>query len=402
MRIALSAMNCSDTGVSESFVAYNWLRQIARLNQVDLITAETCPPKVDNVTSHYASKDFWPMRFVSKAFQTSVKPDYFVFDRRSLRHFDNVVSKCDIFHHVVPQAPRYPSGLGCRARRFVLGPIGGGLRVPPAFRPLVEKNEPLFTKLRRMDSLRFRYDPWLKATYDSADLILLTASYMLDVIPTKYHQKVDLLPETGIDADAYSLESFRRTSESQVAILYVGRITPYKGLEFLIRAFANLPPELRTKTTLDIIGEGEADYENRCQTIANNLHVNKQIRFHGRLKKDEVMQHYRQSDIFAFPTLAETTGNVLLEAMAMGLPVVSTNFGGPSDVVDSESGILIAPDNPDSFVRGLSRALHRLITNREHRVSFGANAQQRVFSKFSWHAKGVQINKIYEGLLADT
>jgi len=352
MRIALSAMNCSNTGISESYVAYNWVCQIARHNTVDLISAEICDLGLENVTSHLISKKWWPLRLMSDRFTAAVKPDYFIFDARAAKRFKRIAGEWDIFHHLVPQAPRYPSALGRRANRFVLGPIGGGLRVPPAFRALIEGNEPKFARLRQLDALRFRYDPWLRATYQAADVVLLTAPYMLDIIPNIYHSKVLFIPETGIDAEKYAKETCCRVTRQEIEILYVGRITPYKGLEFMLRAIAELPIEIKRRTLVHIVGDGEPEYERRCRTIAENRCTPANVLFHGRRSKDDVMQFYREADIFCFPTLAETTGNVLLEAMAMGLPVVSTKYGGPMAVVDRESGILVEPNAPDSFVNG--------------------------------------------------
>lgn len=399
MRIALSAMTCSRDGVSESLVAYNWLHQIAQHHTVDLITADSQQPLLENVSTHFVSNEWWPLRFVSDELRSAVKPDYFLFDRRSGKQCANIVAQSDIFHHVVPQAPRYPSSLGRQAKRFVLGPIGGGLRVPEAFRELVEDSEPLFARLRRFDSLRFRHDPWLRATYQAANVILLTAPYMLDILPEEFHSKVEFIAETGIDSDAYHGESSDRPNSGKTIVLYVGRITPYKGLEFLLRALAKLPGEIIKNTRAHIVGAGESNYEKRCREITAQLHLADHVIFHGRCSKRAVLEHYRRAHIFCFPTLAETTGNVLLEAMAMGLPTVSTNYGGPAAVVDSKSGILVNPESPESFSAGIAEALQGLILNGDLRKTIGAHARQHVLKTLSWHSKGEQISDVYDRLV---
>lgn len=391
-------MGCSGDGVSESLVAFNWLRQISRRYPVDLITASRQDRFLPNVTSHVVSNEWAPLNVLPHSFRSAVKPQYFLFDRRSGKQCREIVAHADVFHHVVPQAPRYPSSPGRRARRFVLGPIGGGLRVPASFRSLVEGREPLFSRLRQLDALRFRFDPWLRATYRAADVILLTAPYMYDILPVEYHSKVEILAETGIETSDYVGETSHRQSKDELTILYVGRITPYKGLEFLIRALGFLPSQLLHSTRVKIVGSGEASYEDRCQRIAGDIGVGDNVKFLGRCSRAETFDHYRSADIFCFPTLAETTGNVLLEAMAMGLPIVSTDYGGPAAVVDDDSGIKIAPDNPDGFAAGIADALRELLSNTELRQSMGARAQQHVFSALSWDSKGDRIASIYSEL----
>lgn len=401
MRIALSAMTCSGSGASESLVSYNWLCQIARFNDVSLITSEPKPPKMKNVSANIVSNKWWPLRFLSDGFKGAVKPHYFVFDRRAGKQCADVIKQADVFHHVIPQAPRYASSLGRMAKRFVLGPVGGGLRVPEAFRTVVERSEPFFSRLRNLDSLRFRHDPWLRATYEAADTILLTAPYMLDILPAEYHSKVEFLAETGIDADLYRDEPMFSSDKDEVTVLYVGRITPYKGLEFLLRGVAMLPTHILKSVRVAVVGSGEEKYEQRCRRLLAQAGLSDRVTFYGRIDKAEVLDHYRAADIFCFPTLAETTGNVLLEAMAMGLPIVSTNYGGPAAVVSPDSGILVDPDSPEAFSAGISAAIKDLVVQRDRRILLGKQARQHVLSNLSWDAKGRQISEIYDRLVRE-
>jgi len=274
--------------------------------------------------------------------------------------------------------------------------------VPEKFRATVEDSEPLFSRLRNFDAFRFRYDPWLRGTYQAADKILLTAPYMLDILPTEYHNKVEFVAETAIDSEAFSDDPVDRSNDSEIVLLYVGRITPYKGLEFLLRALAMLPAHVTEKTRVEIVGSGEDKYEQLCRQIVAQADLSHRVTFCGRRSKAEVLDHYRSADIFCFPTLAETTGNVLLEAMAMGLPIVSTNYGGPAAVVHPDAGILVEPDSPDSFSSGIAGALENLITNENLRRSMGEKARQHVIENLSWNAKGNQIADIYERLLKES
>jgi glycosyltransferase involved in cell wall biosynthesis len=222
---------------------------------------------------------------------------------------------------------------------------------------------------------------------------------MLGIIPEKYHAKCEFLLETGIHANDYSGETLTRQTDRIIRVLYVGRITPYKGLEFLIRAVAKLPKDILKKISLEIVGAGEKGYETRCRRLVSDLRIEKETIFLGPLRKEEVHDHYRRADIFAFPTLAETSGNVILEAMAMGLPVISTNYGGPSEIIDAGSGVLIDPDSPEQFIEEMCQALEILIRDKSVRQKIGAKARDRALGDFAWSKKGALIQKIYERLV---
>jgi glycosyltransferase involved in cell wall biosynthesis len=172
-------------------------------------------------------------------------------------------------------------------------------------------------------------------------------------------------------------------------ILFVGSLKPVKGLPHLFHALSKLGRE-RIDWHLDIVGEGPAREE--YEQMVARLGLDHKIKFHGLRTKREVAGFMRQADFFVLPSLWENLPCVIIEAMASGLPIVSTEVGGIPELINAETGILVPPGN----VTRLSEALG-LMTESLHqydRFSIAQKAQQ-----YSMQVIGKLINSIYENCL---
>ena len=103
-----------------------------------------------------------------------------------------------------------------------------------------------------------------------------------------------------------------------------------------------------------------------------------------------------QADTMIFPSLRESGGAVVMEAMAVGLPVIATNWGGPADYLNSTCGILVEPDSREGFVKGLTEAMLMLAHSPELRQSMGSAGYSRVREHFDWERKVDRIIEIYQ------
>ena len=130
-------------------------------------------------------------------------------------------------------------------------------------------------------------------------------------------------------------------------LVHVGRIAHEKNIDFLLRAFAQVVRSI-PDAILIIAGEGPALGHCRSYTTALGLEAN--VRFVGYLSRDaELLDCYRAGDVFVFSSRTETQGLVLLEAMALGVPVLSTAYMGTVDIVKPQRGACLAPDDENGF-----------------------------------------------------
>jgi glycosyltransferase involved in cell wall biosynthesis len=133
----------------------------------------------------------------------------------------------------------------------------------------------------------------------------------------------------------------------QPALVHVGRIAHEKNIDFLFRMLARVVARC-PDVVLIVAGEGPALAH--CKAYAASLGLSQRVRFVGYLSRDSaLLDCYRAGDLFVFSSKTETQGLVLLEAMALGVPVVSTAHMGTADIVRPERGARVAPDDEAGF-----------------------------------------------------
>jgi glycosyltransferase involved in cell wall biosynthesis len=179
-----------------------------------------------------------------------------------------------------------------------------------------------------------------------------------------------------------------------VRILSVGRAVPKKGYDTLLKAFSLLPADLFW--TFTHIGGGEELA--RLKAIATELKIADRITWKGALDQRDVLQHYRDSDLFALACRITADGdrdglpNVLVEASSQNLPIISTDISGISELfVDGENGLLVQPDQPEQ----LAEALERAIRNPDLRIGLGKAAETRVRSDFDYHSSIADLKRLF-------
>jgi phosphatidylinositol alpha-1,6-mannosyltransferase len=179
----------------------------------------------------------------------------------------------------------------------------------------------------------------------------------------------------AIDASVFERAVVDRSGRDGCTFLYVGRLDPEKGLDTLLEAFRDVPGELA------LVGAGSD--EQRLRALAGE-----RVRFEGAKDRDELVDHYRDADVFVLPSRSEPWGMVLNEAAAAGLPLVATEESGAArDLVEEGvTGFRV----PAGDVSVLRERLTRLAADAELRASAGARSRElaREFTPEAW-ADGV-------------
>lgn len=186
------------------------------------------------------------------------------------------------------------------------------------------------------------------------------------------HQHVHLIALPPLSEK--NIPAFRsltcRAGEASLRLLFVGRLEPEKGLPFLVQCVAVLK-EQNKNVHLDIVGSGVE--EERLQTLVQNLSVSKEVSFHGYVAFGEsLFSYYRAADFFVLPSLSEGIPNVLMEAMAFGIPIISTSVGGIAGVIrHKENGLLVEPGSATA----LAEAITELIDDPKLTADLGRRAK---------------------------
>ncbi len=181
----------------------------------------------------------------------------------------------------------------------------------------------------------------------------------------------------GVDTEFFiPAPSKPARNESLLRILFVGRFQQQKNLPFLFRQVAQLPP-----STFEIHLVGDGPEKQRLEGLARKLDIAYAITWHGWLPPAALPHIYQSADCLVNPSLYEGLSNVVLEAMACGLPVVASRVPGNDELVrERETGFLFDLQEPDS----LMNAFEQLMNDRDLCARLGANARNRVIKNFSW------------------
>jgi len=166
-------------------------------------------------------------------------------------------------------------------------------------------------------------------------------------------------------------------SDKEKILIFVGTLKPIKGLDYLIGAMAHIVKE-EPQVLLWIIGEDTQ--QGQLQSLAQKMNLQQKIVFTGFVSPNEIPNYLVAADIFVLSSLGEGFPNVLLEAMAAGLPIVATKVGGvPEIVTDRENGFLVEPRNSPQ----LAEKILFLLQNEDVRKQFSANNIEKARS-YNW------------------
>jgi glycosyltransferase involved in cell wall biosynthesis len=398
LRVLLIAPNVDGTDVGEAYVAFKWAEALAEITDLTVLSFQrpgraALAPQLPGARVVTWPEPQWAVH--KGRLNSMLKPAFPIFSRLVRNFMAEATARgehFDIAHQVMPQAPRYATPLRHASVPYVLGPIGGALDTPEAFRAETGA-APLFTRLRALDGLRLRHDPALRASYTKAALVLGVAPYVQDVLAGVPLARFGTVLELGIDDLAP--ETIRPANPGQLKLLHVGRAVRTKGLRDVVRALAHLKD--RPGITLTSAGNGE-DLA-LCQAEAERLGVADRCRFLGAVPRAEIEALYASHDVFAFPSFREAAGGVLYEAMRWGLPVITAARGGPDSIIDDRSGLRVPVSDPQTYAADLAQAIRKLDDDPALRLSLGRGARAKVGREGLWPQKARALVAMYRNVL---
>ncbi len=399
MRVVLIAPNVDGTDVGEAYVAFKWAEAMAERVQVTVLSFER-PGRVPLAEQlPNAEVVTWPEPAVARMHErlnAMAKPAWPVFARHVRRWLTDAQAagrRFDLTHQLMPQAARYQTPLRHFDIPYVIGPLGGALDTPAAFREEAG-SAPIYTRLRAMDSWRFRHDRGLRASYTGAAAVLGVAPYVRQVLGDMPLRRFEPVLELGIDALAPPV--VRNRVPGALKLLHVGRGVRTKGLRDAVRALAHLDD--MADVTLTSAGDGEEIA--LCKAEAQRLGVADRVTFLGRIPRDEVEALYASHDAFCFPSFREPAGGVLYEAMRWGLPVITAARGGPDWIIDAACGLRLPVSDPLTYPKSIAGAIRQLAEDPELRARLGAGARAKVAREGQWGAKADGLTRLYGELVA--
>lgn len=298
------------------------------------------------------------------------------FHRSAARICARFDPKTTVLHYICPISPiepRFPPD----GFDVVFGPLNGNLPYPDGFRhrmnPARRINLALHMGVQRC--LRFlrpekrRVRVILNSGGARTRASLLAAGASMDQIRD--------VVDAGVSAAFFEGEPVRHSGRNPHFVC-VGRLIDCKGIDLALRGLAESDPE----TTLTILGNGSL--LDTLKELAHRLDLGDRVRFAGYVGHDEARAELSQSRALLFPGLSEANGIAVQEAMALGVPVVALNWGGPSSLLSRDSAVLIDPVSEEQVVRELTVAINDLTDNPSRAAQLARKARQRADTDFRW------------------
>jgi glycosyltransferase involved in cell wall biosynthesis len=231
-----------------------------------------------------------------------------------------------------------------------------------------------------------------KFAFEQADLVCPVSEYLKKHIESYgIRARFHVVPNL-VDTSLFTpIEKAFTREDNRKRLLLVALLDPKKGVPYLLKALARLK-EKRDDFVLDIVGNGQnrSEYEE----LASKLGLKDSVHFHGRLEtKDEVAEFMERCDVFVLPSLFETFGVVLIEAMACGKPVIATDIGGPNEIVIKEVGELVPPGDSESLAKTIDYML-------DHYQEYDSEAiAGYARTRYSYEAVSREWNRVYKAVL---
>ena len=207
------------------------------------------------------------------------------------------------------------------------------------------------------------------------DALVVPSRAMEQALHAVVEQRPMHIIPTGMEMDRFASGDGQRfraqlgIAPGQPVLVHVGRIAHEKNIEFLFRMFEIV---VRSKPGAVFVVAGEGPALTSCKAYVRTLGLAQQVRFVGYLSRErELLDCYRAGDLFVFSSKTETQGLVLLESLALGVPVVSTAHMGTADIVNPQRGAHVAPDDEAEF----ANTVVRLLDDAPRRAAMSAEAR---------------------------
>lgn len=295
----------------------------------------------------------------------------------------------NVVHEPIPVSPKMPSltfGLGVPV---IIGPLNGGMDYPPGFPEMQKTAERYFVGFGRLCS---NFLNRLLPGKLRAHTVLVANPRSGRALPAGCRGRVLTLVENGVDLALWQPAARPAGDDGRaVRFIFLGRLVDWKGVDILIDAFADVVATLPAE--LHIVGDGPE--RPRLEAQAGRRGLRAQVRFHGFVPQSECPPLLAAADAMVLPSLYECGGAVVLEAMAAGLPVIATDWGGPADYLDAACGILVEPLDRPAFTAALVAAMLRLASDPALRRRLGQAGRDKVKREFDWEHKVDAMLRLY-------
>ncbi|MEY8687636.1 glycosyltransferase [Bacteroides sp. AN502(2024)] len=253
-----------------------------------------------------------------------------------------------------------------------------------------------YNKLKKFKKM-LAWHLYSKSIVDNAACIIATSEQEKESIRLLGSKVPVAIIPNGIELDAFPKEVVHNHGEKKI-LLFLSRVNPIKGIEYLIDAWSQLPESLRSEWELHIVGNSDPKkYIHTLEDKVKVLNLSKSIKFVGSITGEAKIRKYQDSNLFILPTLNENFGNVVAEAMMCECPVITTINAPWSCLEEDKCGWWIEL-SVESLLKVLIESMS--MTDAE-RHELGKRSRQCIINRYSSQSVAKQTYKLYEWILGN-
>jgi len=407
LKVLMSAYACEPKKGSEPADGWNWALQMSRWHEVWVLTRannratiESAHLAADSGEIHWVYYDLPRWASCWKRGSRGIQAYYYLWQMAAWRvgaHLHRNIG-FDLLHHVTFGKYWVPSYLGLLRLKSILGPLGGGESMPAALAGSLGRRGRWFERKRDLARNMAKLDPVLRATMRRARIVAATTEESKKAIEQLGASHVVVEPQFGMNDEEFDFFArFPARTEPPFRLISIGRLLHWKGFHLGLEAFARFNRVCSDSQYWVVSSGPEAG---ALKQLAADLGIAHRVTFWGRLPElADVYSKLAQADVLVHPALHEAFGNVCLEALAAGRPVICLDAGGPSLQVTNQCGFKAPVVSLEQTLNKMAEAMILLYRNPDLRLRMGAAARERARSHFHWARKAERMNALYEAVM---
>ena len=378
-KILISAFSCNPNKGSESLNGWCWSNGLAQKGfEVYVLTRSVEKNDIEknvnpnNLTFYYISLPFGLEKMYH--FSQPTMYLYYILWQWKAYKFAKKLTTNNHFHrvhHISWGSIQQGSFLYKLGIPFIFGPAGGGQEAPPSFKSYFKEHWKSEVKRKISGRILFLFNPGCKKMLKSAFAVLVSNKDTL-LLAKKAGSK-----NIGVTLDAALPTTFfppyfieRNLKNENLKLLWVGRFLPRKGLLLVLEVMK----KIRTSPNISLTIVGDGEMRKYVSEKIDEYGLQETVKWIGSVPFESVKEYYKSHDAFFFTSLRDSCPAQLIEAMAYGLPIITIDLHGQSEIVTDNTGIKVPLTTPEKVVNDLAQAIVNLSKDeiKYKKLSIGA------------------------------
>ncbi len=411
LRVLVSAYACSPVRGAEANVAWNLVRELSQRHELWVLTREINRQAIEGSGEEWTGRVRWvyldPPRALSfwRRGNRGIPPFYLWWQWLARKRARALLAErsFDVIHHVTFGTYLVPSPLSDLGVPLVFGPVGGGEETPAGLAGEFRLAGRWEEFLRRVARSKVGKVGVFRHWYQATAWTLAATPATREALERLGVRRLSMMPQSATGGDA--VERFvrehperRKRHAETIRLITASRLVHWKAVDMAVEA-VSLARAKGLDVCLTILQEGP-------ELEALKRHVRRSgmedvVEFAGRLPDlEEVFQRMVDSDALLHPALHEAFGQACLEALALGVPVICLDWGGPGMIVDEGCGFKVEPGDRAGTVAALAEAIVELAARKRAGEDFSAAARERA-KRFQWSRMREEIEGYYRRVMAE-